>query len=207
MNDGPGQGPGPPPGGAGMTGRATPAVGAAAAAVFALTLPIYLVTMNRTIGFVDRGELAAVAWTFGIPHATGYPTLMLIAGALSHLVPLRPVLALNAFAAVLVAASAAALVPLFERVLAAASPATPAGARTALAALAALGGAAFTMTWWQQANGFEVYALHVLMMPLVVLCFLRWIDAAGADPVAPSAPGSGAGSCSRSSWGSRSRTT
>ena len=75
--------------------------------VFALTLPIYLVTMNRTIGFVDRGELAAVAWTFGIPHATGYPTLMLIAGAVAHLVPLRPVLALNALAAVLVAASAA----------------------------------------------------------------------------------------------------
>src|SRR6185295_17753870 len=68
---------------------------------FGTTLPVFLATMNRTIGFIDRGELAAVAWTFGIPHSTGYPTLMLLAGAVAHLIPLRPVLVLNGLAAML----------------------------------------------------------------------------------------------------------
>jgi hypothetical protein len=82
----------------------TPRTVAARAAwgAFALTLPIYWITMNRTIGFIDRGELAAAAFTFGIPHPTGYPTLMLVAGAVSHLVPLRPVLVLNALVGILV---------------------------------------------------------------------------------------------------------
>jgi MFS family permease len=149
----------------------------AACATFGLTLPVYLATMNRTVGFIDRGELAAAACTFGIAHAPGYPTLMLLAGGLARISPLRPVLTLNLFAAVLVAAGAAVLALLFERVLHAARPGMPAGARAAVAATGALF-AAFTLTWWEQANGFEVYALHALMMPLVVLLGLRWIDAA-----------------------------
>ena len=31
--------------------------------------------------------------------------------------------------------------------------------------------------WWQQANGYEVYALHALMLPLVLVLYLRWIEA------------------------------
>jgi len=149
----------------------------AAWAAFAATLPIYLLTMNRTIGFIDRGELAAVAWTFGVPHSTGYPTLMLLAGAVAHLVPLRPVLTLNILAAVLVAAGAAVLVLLFDHILRKLDPeGSPAsGNRTRLALGAALV-TAFSLTWWQQANGFEVYALHALLMPLVTLLFLRWLD-------------------------------
>src|SRR5437867_9010850 len=85
----------------------------------AVTAPIYLATMNRTVGFIDRGELAAVAWTFGIPHPTGYPTLTLVAGAIAHIVPLRPVLVLNAFAALLTAAGVGVLTLLLDRVLAA----------------------------------------------------------------------------------------
>src|SRR2546425_4153556 len=94
----------------------TPAARAAWGA-FALTLPIYWVTMNRTIGFIDQGELAATAVTFGIPHPTGYPTLMLVAGAVTHLVPLRPVLVLNALVGVFTAAGAAGLTLLLDPVL------------------------------------------------------------------------------------------
>ena len=36
----------------------------------------YLLTMNRTFGVVDCGELAACAYTLGIPHPTGYPIMM-----------------------------------------------------------------------------------------------------------------------------------
>ena len=147
----------------------------------AVTLPVYLATMNRTIGFIDRGELAAVAATFGIPHPTGYPTLMLLAGAIVRLVPLRPVLTLNTLAAVFVTSGAAVLVLLFDRVLRKVARALEARVRAIYACLGALF-IALTCTWWQQANGFEVYALHALLMPLVVLLFLRWSDAVGAAP-------------------------
>jgi MFS family permease len=149
----------------------------AAWAVFLAILPIYLATMSRTIGFIDRGELAAVAWTFGIAHAPGYPTLMLLAGALTHLVPVRPLLTLNVLTAVMVAAGGAIMVLLLDRILAEACPTMPTRRRAAGAAAAALF-ASLTMTWWQQANGFEVYALHALFMPLVVWLALRWTEAA-----------------------------
>lgn len=38
--------------------------------------------------------------------------------------------------------------------------------------------------WWQQANGFEVYALHTLMMPLVLLLYWRWLTSDGKGGVA-----------------------
>ncbi len=157
---------------------------------FALALPVYLATMNRTVGFIDRGELAAAAWTFGIPHATGYPTLMLLGGAVARLLPLRPVLALNLFAAVLVAAGVAVLVLLHHRVLERLGAGDdPAPVRRAWLALGSALATAFTLTWWQQANGFEVYALHALMMPLVTLLGLRWLDAADAEDAEVGRPG------------------
>jgi len=152
----------------------------AAWAAFVLTLPVYLATMNRTIGFIDRGELAATAYTLGIPHPTGYPTFTALGWLVSHLVPLRPVLVLNAFAAILVAASSAGLVFLFGDLLQRVSKdeaQTPGRARLAL--LCALF-TAFSIRWWQQANGFEVYALHLALLPIVLLSFLRWVDAASA---------------------------
>jgi hypothetical protein len=39
-----------------------------------VTGTLYLLTMNRTYGFIDSGELAAVATTLGIAHPTGYPS-------------------------------------------------------------------------------------------------------------------------------------
>jgi hypothetical protein len=156
----------------------------------------YLLTVNRTFGFIDKGELAAVASTFGVAHPTGYPTLMALGYVVTHVVPLRPVLALNILAALLAAASAGTLTWLFDdvlrRVAAAAEsqrprkaarrkriapgvPATAPRSRVLLAALAALL-VVFTPTWWDQANGFEVYSLHGAWMPVVILLFLRFVD-------------------------------
>ena len=176
----------------------------AAGAVFAITLAVYWATMNRTIGFIDRGELAAAAVTFGIPHPTGYPTLMMLAGLVVKLSPLRPVLTLNALAGLLTAAGAAVLC-LWVDQMARGIPGRPVAAgdtddtsgaialstagdtndatRSVLAACTALF-TAFTTVWWQQANGFEVYALHVLLMPLVLLLFWRWISSDGKGSVA-----------------------
>src|SRR5262249_1753746 len=150
--------------------------------------PAGLLTMCRTVGFIDRGELAAVACTLGVAHPTGYPTFTWLGFLAAHAWPGRPILALNAFAALLVAAGAAVMVLLFDRTLrilqaganprASRSVAPSPGARAGLSACAAL----FTMfvpVWWHQANGFEVYALHALFLPLVLWLFLRFAHGDG----------------------------
>ncbi len=155
------------------------AVLGAAACATATGLALYLPTAARGVGFIDRGELAAVACTLGIAHPTGYPTLALLGKLVVSLVPLRPVLALNLFAAVLAAAGLGVLTLLYDHILARLAPAAgvprPA-VRAACALLAALA-TGVTTTWWQQANGFEAYALHALLLPLVLLTFVRWADA------------------------------
>lgn len=184
----------------------------AAGAVFCTTAALYLATTSRSVGFIDRGELAAVAATLGIAHPTGYPTLTLLGHLVTRLVPGSAVLALNAFAALLVAVGSALLVPLYARALAgrpspghrsgSARPPRPAqpartsaavpGTEPQRAALAA--GAALVVgvapIWWRQANGFEAYALHALMLPLMLLQYLRWIEAEGAPTGRDAATGS-----------------
>lgn len=80
-------------------------------------LVVYLATMNRTYGFIDKGELAAVATTLGIAHPTGYPTLTLIGHAATRLSPLRPVLTLNILACVLTATGVGLMAVLLDRLL------------------------------------------------------------------------------------------
>src|SRR5690348_9119617 len=83
-----------------------------------LAFAVYAPTMSRGIGTVDQGELAAVATTLGIAHPTGYPLLTMMAHVWQRLVPLRPILALDLFVAVLTALSAGALTACYEHVLA-----------------------------------------------------------------------------------------
>ncbi len=151
----------------------------AAGAVFALVLPLYHATMNHGIGFIDRGELATVATTLGIAHPTGYPLFTLLGHVATRLVPARPVLVLNALAALLTALGAAALTALYDELLR-----QPAAARTSAGrrAVAAALGALLTATgsvWWQQANGWEVYALQALLLPVALLLGLRWLRLGG----------------------------
>jgi len=47
-----------------------------AAGTFAAILA--LVTMSRSVGYVDSGELAAAATILGVPHPTGYPLMMIV---------------------------------------------------------------------------------------------------------------------------------
>ncbi len=160
-----------------MRAARTPAFAAASGAV-AIGLALYLPTAARGVGFIDRGELAAVACTLGIAHPTGYPTLTLLGHLVVALTPLRPVLALNLFAAVIAALGLGVLTLLYDRVLVALTPrsAPRRGVRAACALLGALA-TGVTSTWWQQANGFEAYALHALLLPLVAWTFVRWMDA------------------------------
>lgn len=159
-----------------------------------VALVVYSVTLSPSFGFVDKGEMAAVASTLGIAHPTGYPTLMLLGYLFTWILPVRKVVALNIMAALLVAASAGALTLLFHDLSRRArkperakgrkskskkpntsadppTPEPPAG----LAGLAALF-TALTTTWWSEGNGFEVYSLHALFVPAVILLFLRYMD-------------------------------
>jgi len=229
--------------------RPSPRLAALGSAVIAGA--IYLATMNRTLGFLDSGEVAAAAATLGIMHPTGYPTMTMLGYLATLLVPVREILALNILAALLAGAGVGALTLLFDHLLATLSAepaarrdatvgrtssknarsmpanagratksttagpaakaakaasarralksatesrapdtATPAPgaasngrapddrsvvARTLVAALTALA-VAFTAIWWEQATGFEVYALQALLLPLVTFLFLRFVD-------------------------------
>jgi Protein of unknown function (DUF2723) len=186
------------------TRHVTPRVWAILASALA-ALALYLPTMSRGIGFVDQGELAAVATTLGIAHPTGYPLLTLIAHVWVAWRPVSPIVALDLFVALLTAASAGALAWLYDSVLESwlaparggtASRRIPRGrgavpaqdpvltdrARALAAACAALA-TAWTGTWWDQATGFEVYALHALMLPLVTALFLRFVASRRGGPI------------------------
>jgi hypothetical protein len=93
----------------------TPGRAAAGAGVIAAV--IYLMTMNRTIGFMDSGEVAAAASTLGIMHPTGYPTLTILGYLITAISPLRDILTLNIFAALLSAAGIGVLTLLFDYLL------------------------------------------------------------------------------------------
>lgn len=188
-----------------MNVKLTPAKAAALAAL--LSLGVYLVTLSPSFGFVDKGEMVAVASTLGIAHPTGYPTVMLLGYLFTRILPMRDVVALNIMAALLAAASTMVLGLVFcevarrvedwdapsilpkkkkkkkrkEVVEARENEPLSGGWRAAYAAFGALF-TSLTLTWWSQGNGFEVYSLHALLVPLVTLLFLRYVDEQYDEP-------------------------
>lgn len=145
---------------------------------------LYLSTLAPTLGFIDSGELAAVAATFGIAHPTGYPLFTLVAGAFAKL-PLGPTVIwrLNLLAAACCAASLYFFYRFFLLMLRwpSAAPARPKPARadapegigSVSRAAAAFGTLtlACSRTFWQQSTNVEVYSLHLLMVSLVLYFF------------------------------------
>jgi hypothetical protein len=201
----------PPSSVSGLQRRWTPRVAAIIFSALA-ALALYLPTMSRGIGFVDQGELAAVATTLGIAHPTGYPLLTLIAHVWVTLWPIRPIVALDRLVALLTAASAGALAWLYDSVLETWLRPAPGDGRTtndprpatrrekdaprssvhravlseparAVAAGCAALATAWTGTWWDQATGFEVYALHALLLPVVTALFLRFVTTGRNGPL------------------------
>ena len=152
-----------------------------ALAVALILFALYCVTLSPTFGFVDKGEMAAVASTMGIAHPTGYPTIMLLGKLFTVLLPGRDIVALNLMSALLTAAGGGLLVLLFSYLLRLTtdkdeeSRDNTASRQTIVAGLAALL-TGLTATWWGQGTSFEVYSLHCLLLPLVTLLFLRYVE-------------------------------
>ncbi len=148
-----------------------------------------LLTTGQTFGFIDSGEMSAAATILGIPHPTGYPLLMLLGRVATILIPGPESVALNIFAALMVAAGSGVLVLVFHNLLGrlrtkSTEELTPVsdsaengtGNTTVLYAMAAALLTALTPIWWAQGTIFEAYALHALMLPLVLLSFLHYLD-------------------------------
>jgi hypothetical protein len=137
-------------------------------------LAVYRITVAPAVGFIDSGELSTVACTLGVAHPTGYPFYTLLGWVFSRL-PLASaeIARLNLMAALLCSVAAGILVLVFRRVILLSDRRPAAGA---FATVAACGGAlilAFSSTFWSQALEVEVYPLHLVLVSLVLLAFLR----------------------------------
>ncbi|MBL0175935.1 MAG: DUF2723 domain-containing protein [Ignavibacteria bacterium] len=170
---------------------------AAGAAAFALSL----FTLAPSVDFIDAGELATAAYTFGIAHPTGYPLFTMLAGLWSHLPFGEPILLLNILSAVLAAIGTGALVHLLWFLLGLADsrrvPAAAKGRQKNGAALkrpqpladeARLGLAwfgalftAFSETWWKTSLSIEVYALHLPLLVIILWLFATALFDAALD--------------------------
>lgn len=156
----------------------------ASLAVGAVAFIAYLITLAPSVDFIDAGELAAVAHTWGIAHPTGYPLFTLLAALWSYLPLGDGILRMNVFAALLSAVSAGVMVQVIWVLLGIAPKPRQKGKRKkksiqenvrapdpAHRLQAAVIGAlvlAFSGTFWRTALSIEVYSLHMLMLSLLM---------------------------------------
>ncbi len=135
---------------------------------------VYCFTVAPGVGFIDSGELSTVACTLGIAHPTGYPLYTLLGWVFSRLPVAHPEIArLNLMAPLFCSAAAGILVFVFRRVILLTGRRASAGS---FPVVSACGGAlilAFSATYWSQALEVEVYPLHLLLVSLILLQFLR----------------------------------
>jgi len=142
----------------------------------ALTLAVYLATMDRGLAFYDGAELALVARQLGVSHPIGQPLHTLLGALFARLPGLEPLLGLNLLSALAGAAAVPLAVALSRPML---SPGGRDGAGPAAEAAATpttirwpealLGAAPATLvalhpTVWEAATRIEVYALATALV-------------------------------------------
>ena len=155
---------------------------ALAGGVLLLSLALYFASLAPTITWrfsgSDSGELASAAYTWGVPHPTGYPLWTLLGFLITRLPFGDPAFRTNVLSAICGAAAAAlvalAVVRLGDGLAVRVAPAlrliAAAGAGLALATAPA---------FWSQAILTEVYSLNALLIALIV-----WL-LAGRSPLQP----------------------
>ena len=121
-------------------------------------LLLYGATAATTVGGLDSGELTAVAHNGGLPHPPGFPTYVLFAGFIQHVLPGAPA-HLSALASAVSEAGACGLLTLLLLRL---------GVRPFFAVLAAASFGLLPETW-HLATQQEVFPLlHLAMMGILV---------------------------------------
>ena len=153
---------------------------------------VYLFTLCPSVNKIDAGELAAVQYTGGIAHPTGYP-LFTILGFLFSKIPMgiSKIVQLNmlsaVFCAVGVAFFAKAAIFLLDQIVIRRKRKQPDGKEITeedrdnpgiwlLNLLAVSAGSAilaFSRTFWAQSASVEVYSLHILLVGLVFFFTLK----------------------------------
>lgn len=141
---------------------------------------VYLKTLAPSVTFIDSGELAAVACTLGIAHPTGYPLFTLLGWLFSKLpIASEEIVRLNLMSAFFCALGIFVFYMLCHTVLSRLFSTAKTrekyelvvAIRVASAAAALL--LAFSETYWLQATAIEVYALHMLLVMIVLYSFVR----------------------------------
>jgi len=146
---------------------------------------VYLTTIAPTVVAADAGELAAVQYTLGIAHPTGYP-LFTIVGYLYLLIPLpfTPIFRLNLLAAVWTALAVAVFIrtvmlllnniPAFKTNWEESSnkKELSEGMKYFISISSGLF-LAFSKTFWMQSTSIEVYSLHMLLLSLSFYYLLK----------------------------------
>ena len=166
-----------------------------ASIVSVVSFVVYLMTMCRTVSFIDAGELATVAAVLGIAHPTGYPLFSL----LSHCflwIPIggEEILRLNIFSSLVVALG----VGTFYYVLLAVKNYVHAsktkgrarveaaeGLETRISAAISALVFGFSTTVWSQSVAIEVYGLHILLILMTLYAFFEGlrIDLGGGEHI------------------------
>ncbi|MCX7994893.1 MAG: DUF2723 domain-containing protein [candidate division WOR-3 bacterium] len=125
---------------------------------------VYLYSLCPTVYLIDSGELAAVSYTLGIAHPTGYPLYTLISYFFARL-PGEPIKNLNLLSAIFSLSSALLLYLLVKQIT---KSITTASLITILFALSPI--------IWRISITNEVYSLTVLFSVLLLFLFYRLHD-------------------------------
>jgi hypothetical protein len=134
-----------------------------AAACAGLALILYLLTLAPTVYWSDSAELQRVAVTLEPPHPTGYPLYLLLGKIWTAVLPMRDAAwQMNLLSAVTAALAVGMVVWLTQRMSGRILPAVASGCVLAVAA-----------SFWSQAVVAEVYALHALLVTLILIAALR----------------------------------
>jgi len=135
-----------------------------AAAVFLVTLAVYLRTMCPTLYWGDCGELATAAFNLGIAHPTGYPLWCVLAKMWTFLVPHGTIIwRLNTMSAFFGSLAISCFYG-FCRCI---------GLSRSVSVCAA-GMLAFSFTLWQQCLFCETYSMTAFYTCLLLYLAARW---------------------------------
>jgi hypothetical protein len=147
--------------------RAWPAAATAGAATAAISLPLFMLTLQPGVGFWDTAEFQTVGPVLGIAHPTGYPTYTLLLWLASVVLqPLGdPALRANLLSALLVAGGCGLLAALVVAL----------GGRW-LAGPAAGLSLAFAPAAWALALHADPHALHLALVVVLLALLIGWYE-------------------------------
>lgn len=156
-----------------------------------IVLIFYIITLAPGLIAPDSGELAAVQYTLGIAHPTGYPLFTILGFLFSHIpIPIKPIIKLNFLTALLSILTVYVLAITIKKILddykfwfndlsheneeliKRFELSEPVKIFSAIFGSLLLG---FSRTFWLQSLSVEVYSLHMFLFSLTFYFLLKSI--------------------------------